>query len=213
MVKIRLRRVGAKKQPHYRVVVADSQSPRDGKFIETIGYYNPRTEPPTMEIDAQRALYWLSVGAQPSEAVKRMLDRMGIMSQVTDLRRGEVSIEEIVAQFKAEQVAQEVAVAKAKAVEEEPEVELSEDEEQVSEEEAPEAEILEVEVSEAEAEAGEAVLDVEAEEEEPVEAEEEAEEEVEETEPAAATEVAEEPSEPEVETDDDVNEDETEDDA
>ena len=80
MVKIRLRRVGAKKQPHYRVVVADQHSPRDGKFIEIIGHYNPRTEPPTVEIDAERALYWLSVGAQPSEAVRRMLDKMGVIA-------------------------------------------------------------------------------------------------------------------------------------
>jgi len=80
MVKIRLRRVGAKKQPHYRVVVQDSRAPRDGKFIEVIGNYNPRTEPPTMEIDAERALHWLSVGAQPSEAVRRMLDKLGILS-------------------------------------------------------------------------------------------------------------------------------------
>ena len=82
MVKIRLRRTGAKKQPHYRVVVTDSRSPRDGRFIETIGHYNPRTEPPTVEIDIERALYWLSVGAQPSEAVRRMLDKMGVMAQV-----------------------------------------------------------------------------------------------------------------------------------
>jgi small subunit ribosomal protein S16 len=80
MVKIRLRRVGAKKQPHYRIVVQDSRSPRDGKFIETIGNYNPRTEPPTIEIDVERALHWLSVGGQPSEAVRRMFDKLGILS-------------------------------------------------------------------------------------------------------------------------------------
>ena len=83
MVKIRLRRVGAKKQPHYRVVVQDSRAPRDGKFIEIIGNYNPRTEPPTMELDAERAVHWLSVGAQPSEAVRRMLDKLGILAQAT----------------------------------------------------------------------------------------------------------------------------------
>jgi small subunit ribosomal protein S16 len=93
MVKIRLRRVGAKKQPHYRVVVADSRSPRDGKFLETIGHYNPRTEPPTMEIDEERALYWLSTGAQPSEAVKRMLDKLGISARAEAIKRGEVPIE------------------------------------------------------------------------------------------------------------------------
>jgi len=83
MVKIRLRRVGAKKQPHYRVVVQDSRAPRDGKFIEIIGSYNPRTEPPTMEIDAERAVHWLGMGAQPSEAVRRMLDKLGILAQAT----------------------------------------------------------------------------------------------------------------------------------
>ena len=97
MVTIRLRRTGAKKQPHYRVVVTDSRSPRDGKFLEIIGHYNPRTEPPTMEIDAERALYWLGVGAQPSEAVKRMLDKMGIMAQVPAIRKGTKPLDEILA--------------------------------------------------------------------------------------------------------------------
>jgi|GEM_PF-265507 len=87
MVKIRLRRVGAKKQPHYRVVVQDSRAPRDGKFIEIIGNYNPRTDPPTMEIDAERAVHWLSVGAQPSEAVRRMFDKLGILVQATMARQ------------------------------------------------------------------------------------------------------------------------------
>ena len=78
MVRIRLRRVGAKKQPSYRVVVADREAPRDGAFIETIGFYNPRTEPPTLEINAERALYWLSKGAQPSDSVARILAKLGI---------------------------------------------------------------------------------------------------------------------------------------
>ena len=93
MVKIRLRRVGAKKQPHYRVVVQDSRAPRDGKFIEIIGNYNPRTEPPTMELDAERAVHWLSVGAQPSEAVRRMLDKLGILSQATLARQTQPSVQ------------------------------------------------------------------------------------------------------------------------
>jgi small subunit ribosomal protein S16 len=69
MVRIRLRRVGLRKQPSYRIVVADRESPRDGRYIEIIGFYNPRTEPITMELKEDRALYWLSVGAQPSEPV------------------------------------------------------------------------------------------------------------------------------------------------
>ncbi len=129
MVKIRLRRMGAKKQPSYRVVVTDSRTARDGRFIETIGHYNPRTEPPTVEIDAARALYWLSVGAQPSEAVKRMLDKMGVMSQATAIRKGDVSIDEVVAKAeaataeaaKAEAVKAEAAKAKVQKVEETPE--------------------------------------------------------------------------------------------
>ena len=79
MVKIRLRRVGPKKQPSYRIVVADSRSPRDGRFIENIGHYNPRTEPMTVEIDEGRARYWLGVGAQPTEAVARLLHKKGIL--------------------------------------------------------------------------------------------------------------------------------------
>jgi small subunit ribosomal protein S16 len=78
MVRIRLRRVGAKKQPSYRIVVADKDAPRDGRFIENIGFFNPRTEPETVELNADRALYWLSVGAQPSEAVARLLKSKGV---------------------------------------------------------------------------------------------------------------------------------------
>jgi len=89
MVRIRLRRVGAKKQPSYRVVVADSRSPRDGRFIETIGYYNPRTDPPTAEIKEDRALYWLSQGAQPSKAVSNLLERQGTMERLARLVKGE----------------------------------------------------------------------------------------------------------------------------
>ena len=87
MVRIRLRRVGAKKQPSYRVVVADSESPRDGRFIENIGYFNPRTEPETIDLNAERALYWLSVGAQPSDAVRRLLVKTGVMEEYESSKR------------------------------------------------------------------------------------------------------------------------------
>lgn len=80
-VRIRLRRTGGRKQPSYRVVVADSRSPRDGRFIENIGHYNPRTEPMTVVIDGERASYWLSVGAQPSDAVARLLVKEGILAE------------------------------------------------------------------------------------------------------------------------------------
>jgi small subunit ribosomal protein S16 len=82
VVRIRLRRTGKKKQASYRVIVADSESPRDGRFIENIGFYNPRTDPPTVEIKADRALYWLSQGAQPSDAVARLLRKEGILPEV-----------------------------------------------------------------------------------------------------------------------------------
>jgi len=89
MVRIRLRRVGLKKQPSYRIVVTDRESPRDGRFIENIGFYNPRTEPITMDIKEDRALYWLSVGAQPSEPVARMLKKLGTIARLERLRKGE----------------------------------------------------------------------------------------------------------------------------
>ena len=79
MVKIRLKRMGAHKQPFYRVVVADSRAPRDGKFIEEIGYYNPMTEPKEIRIDEEAASKWLSNGAQPTETVKKLFKNSGII--------------------------------------------------------------------------------------------------------------------------------------
>lgn len=81
MVKIRLMRMGMKGAPTYRVVVADARSPRDGRFIENIGWYNPRTEPSTIKIDADRAKYWMSKGAQPTESVTSLLIRSGIIAK------------------------------------------------------------------------------------------------------------------------------------
>ncbi|HKU82252.1 MAG TPA: 30S ribosomal protein S16 [Candidatus Tumulicola sp.] len=81
MVKIRLRRMGAKKQPTYRFVVADARAPRDGRFIEILGHYNPRTEPRTIEVDADKAKAWLSKGAQPSVTVRRLFAEKGIMDR------------------------------------------------------------------------------------------------------------------------------------
>ena len=82
MVKIRLRRVGAKKQPSYRVVVADVDCPRDGRFIENIGNYNPRTDPSTLLINEERALYWLRLGAQPTPVVAKFLKDLGILDKL-----------------------------------------------------------------------------------------------------------------------------------
>ena len=81
MVKIRLKRMGAHKKPVYRVVVADSRTSRDGKFIEEIGYYNPMTEPAVIKIDAEKATKWLSNGAQPTDVVKGLFKKSGIIEQ------------------------------------------------------------------------------------------------------------------------------------
>ena len=81
MVKIRLRRVGARNRPSYRLVVADSRAPRDGAFITTIGQYNPLTDPETIVIDEEKALAWLRQGAQPTTTASRLLAKMGVMDK------------------------------------------------------------------------------------------------------------------------------------
>ena len=78
-VKIRLRRMGAKKAPCYRIVVADSRYPRDGRFIEEIGYYNPMTEPAEINVDSEKAKKWIGNGAQPTETVRDLLKRSGVL--------------------------------------------------------------------------------------------------------------------------------------
>ena len=82
-VRIRLKRLGAKKRPFYRVVVADQRSPRDGRFIENIGRYQPLDDPSVIEIDEERALYWLRVGAQPSNTVRVLMTKVGIWDRFT----------------------------------------------------------------------------------------------------------------------------------
>ncbi|HVN68850.1 MAG TPA: 30S ribosomal protein S16 [Candidatus Binatia bacterium] len=81
MVRIRLRRIGAKKQPTYRFVVSDARAPRDGRFIEILGHYNPRTEPRTVVVDETKAREWLAKGAQPSDTVRRLFAEKGIMER------------------------------------------------------------------------------------------------------------------------------------
>ncbi len=98
MVRIRLSRTGSKKQPSYRVVVANIESKRDGRVVERIGHYNPRREPLEYKIDEGRALYWLSVGAQPSDAVRRLLDKQGTYDRLGRLRKGE-SHQALVAEY------------------------------------------------------------------------------------------------------------------
>ena len=80
-VKIRLKRMGAKKRPFYRVVVANSTAARDGRFIETIGHYNPCVEPPAISIDAEKALRWLGHGAQPTDVTRALLRKQGILDR------------------------------------------------------------------------------------------------------------------------------------
>ena len=87
-VKLRLRRMGKKKQPIYKVVAADSRAPRDGKFLESIGLYNPLTNPHTLDINEERAMYWLNVGAQPTDTVKSLLSQKGIILKRELVRRG-----------------------------------------------------------------------------------------------------------------------------
>jgi small subunit ribosomal protein S16 len=183
MVKIRLRRVGARKQPSYRIVVADSRSPRDGRFIEAVGFYDPLTDPATVEYEEDRVLYWLSVGAQPSEAVARMLKNRGTLDRLARLRAGE-PLEALVAE--AEEAAQPA-----------PSPEAEEAESQVVEEEAETEEetILEAETETApeteETEAETVVETEEAEEETILEAETETAPETEETEAEAVVETEE----------------------
>ncbi len=85
-VKLRLTRMGAKKAPRYRIVAADSRTARDGRFIEILGYYDPTTEPETVKVDAEKALTWLNNGAQPSDTVRNILSRQGIMKQFHDAK-------------------------------------------------------------------------------------------------------------------------------
>jgi small subunit ribosomal protein S16 len=112
MIKIRLRRVGGKKQPHYRVVVADARSARDGRFIEIIGHLDPRQDPPAFQITQERAIYWLERGAQPTGAVARLLDKLGTYQKLERVRAGE-SLDDIVAEIRAEAAEREALMEKA----------------------------------------------------------------------------------------------------
>ena len=89
MVRIRLRRVGAKKQPSYRIVAADKESPRDGRFIEILGHYNPRTEPATIHMKEDRIYDWMSKGAQPSDSVVQLFRTTGLLERYERFKQGE----------------------------------------------------------------------------------------------------------------------------
>ena len=101
MVKIRLRRQGATKRPFYRLVVADSRSPRDGRFVEEIGFYNPTTDPATLQIDEAAALRWLRLGAQPSETVRALLKRSGVLARLRAGAAAAPAVDEGAAKSKA----------------------------------------------------------------------------------------------------------------
>lgn len=140
-VKLRLRRMGKKRQPQYKVVAADVRSPRDGKYIEAIGSYNPKTDPATIEILEDRALYWLDCGAQPTQTVKNILSKKGILLKKELIKEG-LSEEAITAKLdewgknlesslekkkaKAEQKKKEKAEAEQKRLEEEKKVKEAE---------------------------------------------------------------------------------------
>ena len=153
MLRIRLTRVGKKKQPHYRVVVADIEAPRDGRIVERIGYYSPLTESDLVDIDEERALYWLSVGARPTETVRSLLRRQGTLHRLSRLHAGE-EMEALIAEYKQEtgQAEAEPAVVAPAATEE------AEDEEAEEVEETEEETVVEepaTEVGEAYTEAAE----------------------------------------------------------
>lgn len=131
-VKLRLRRMGRKKRPFYRVVAADSRAPRDGRVIEEIGLYNPLTDPATVEIQEERALYWLSVGAIPTDTVKNLLSRQGIILKF-HLKKQGLSDDKIEEELKKWEVLQlekqrrrEAAAVQAQAEETEPEEPVAE---------------------------------------------------------------------------------------
>ena len=132
MLRIRLRRVGKKKQPSYRIVVADVRAPRDGAIVEQVGHYNPLTDPPTIVVNADKVKHWMGVGAKPSDTVVRLLQREGILDKS--------------AVPKAPAAA--VAVAEPEAVVEEPDANVEETEEPEAED--PEAAVVEAEVEEPE---------------------------------------------------------------
>lgn len=89
MVKIRLRRMGAKKAPFYRIVVADARSPRDGRFIEQLGYYDPTKNPAVIHVDQERAIYWIGHGAQPTDTVRSLLRQAGVLREFAARKKAE----------------------------------------------------------------------------------------------------------------------------
>ncbi len=154
MLKIRLSRRGKKRQPSYRVVVADINSKRDGRIVERIGHYNPLVEPSEFAIKEDRALHWLSVGAQPTDAVRRLLDKQGTFDRLGRLHAGE-SLEVLAAEVSG------VAVAAPEAVKEVVEAEetVEEEEESIIEKAVDAVQEMAADVAETVEDAVEAVVD------------------------------------------------------
>ncbi len=107
MVRIRLRRIGLRGQPSYRVVAADKESPRDGRFLEILGSYNPRTEPFTFQVNEGRIYHWLKNGAQPSDSVMQLFNSVGLMKRFERVKAGE-SEEEVLKEAEAYYAARKV---------------------------------------------------------------------------------------------------------
>lgn len=180
-VKLRLRRMGKKRQPIYKLVAADVRSPRDGRFIESFGLYNPKTEPSTVEINEERALYWLGVGAQPTTTVKNLLSAEGIFYKKELMKKG-LSKEEVAKELEDWKSQREARISnvkakaeKAKAEAEKAKAKVKADEEKAKAEAEAKAK-AEAEKAEAEASAGEETAAEESKEEGPKAAEEKSEE-------------------------------------
>jgi small subunit ribosomal protein S16 len=111
MVRIRLRRVGAKRQPSYRVVAADSETPRDGRFLEVVGFYNPRTEPATIHLEEARIYDWMSKGAKPSDSVLQLFQTVGLIERFNRFKAGE-AIDILINEAKAAETARSSSMGK-----------------------------------------------------------------------------------------------------
>jgi small subunit ribosomal protein S16 len=114
MVRIRLRRVGSKAQPSYRIIAADKEAPRDGRFLEILGHYNPRTEPATIQLHEDRIFDWMSKGAQPSESAAQVFRASGLLDRYARYKQGE-SIETLLAEAKAADAARNINVKTERA--------------------------------------------------------------------------------------------------
>jgi small subunit ribosomal protein S16 len=108
MVRIRLRRIGLKGQPSYRIVAADKESPRDGRFLEILGFYNPRTQPATIQLKEERIYHWMSNGAQPSESALQVFKSAGLLDRYERYKKGE-ALETLMQEAESAQVTRNVS--------------------------------------------------------------------------------------------------------